>query len=108
MVIISDCSGFTYNTTANVVSAPVLSIQAFTAAYPSTAIFLAGQVVKDLGRSINVFDPANSNNLYQIYRQVMLFSGPDNGQYEGVTKQIAYICTWSADGVSQADVARTG
>jgi hypothetical protein len=85
-----------------------MTIQEFAAAYPSTAIFLAGQIVKDLGRFINVFDPGNSNNLYQVYRQVMLYSGPPNGQYEGVTKQIAYICTWSADGVSQADYARTG
>ena len=78
-------------------------------AYPSTAIFLNGNLLKDLGRSINVYDPSSSNNLYQVYRQVMLISGPrGSGGYEGVTNKIAYICTWSADGYGQADLARMG
>jgi hypothetical protein len=86
-----------------------MPISDFLNAFPNTAVFLNGQLLKDLGRSINVYDPAASNNLYQIFRQVMLISGTrGSGGFEGVTNKIAYICTWSADGVGQADLARMG
>jgi len=78
----------------------------FIQAYPvGGLLFQEGALLKDLGRSINVYDPANSNNLYQVYRQMMLVSGA--GQ-EGISSQIGYVCTWAADGTSQAILGRVG
>lgn len=77
----------------------------FAAAYPPTVLFLQADMVKDLGRFIHVYDPAFSNNLVQVFRQVMLIQ---NGMFEGVTSKIAYICTWSADGLTDAPLARIG
>ena len=109
IIVLTDCSGRTFNAAANIPSAPVMPKNNFINAYPYTTVFLNGNLLKDLGRSINVYDPNNSNNLYQVYRQVMLISGPiGTGGYEGVTSKIAYICTWSADGYGQADLARMG
>ena len=109
IIVLTDCSGRTFNPAANIPSAPVMPISDFNNAYPFTTVFLNGNLLKDLGRSINVYDPSNSNNLYQVYRQLMLISGPiGSGKYEGVTTKIAYVCTWSADGYGQADLARIG
>jgi hypothetical protein len=87
-----------------------MSIKDFNDAYKNTTQFLVGFMVKDLGRFIHVYDPASANNLYQIFRQVMLV-GPQrvtgSAGYEGVTSQIAYVCTWSADN-SHAVLSRTG
>ena len=104
MVVLADCSGWTYDSSSNVTSSPVMALETFLAAYNSTAIFLQNQLVKDLGRSINVYDPASSNNLYQVYRQVMLLYGPG---IEGISTQIAYVCTWSDDD-THALLARMG
>ena len=104
MVVLADCSGWTYDTSSNITSSPVMSLENFTAAYIPTLLFLQNQLVKDLGRSINVYDPANSNNLYQVYRQVMLVYGPG---IEGISTQIAYVCTWSDDN-THALLARMG
>ena len=109
IIVLSDCSGRIYDPAANIPSSPVMPKSDFLNAYPNKAIFLNGQLLKDLGRSINVYDPAYSNNLYQIFRQVMWISGTrGTGRFEGVTNQIAYVCTWSADGTGQADLARMG
>jgi len=104
MVVLADCSGWTYDSSSNITSSPVMSLENFTAAYNPTLLFLQNQLVKDLGRAIHVYDPANSNNLYQVYRQVMLVYGPG---IEGISSQIAYVCTWSDDNTN-ALLARTG
>jgi len=89
---------YTYNITSNTPSAPVMTKTNFGLAYQFTLVFLQGQMLKDLGRFIHVYDPSNSNNLYQVYRQVMLVDGlRGTAIYEGVTPKIGYICTWSAD-----------
>jgi len=105
MFVLADCSGYTYQTTQSIVSAPVMSTTDFASAYQQTIIFQEADMVKDLGRFIHVYDPSNSNNLVQVFRQVMLIQ---NGKYEGVTSKIAYVCTWSADGLSDAKLARIG
>lgn len=106
MVILdTSAGGHTFNITANTVSSPVMTIANFTAAYPQTVVFLAGDMVKDLGRQINVYNPSNNNVLYQIFRQVMLVSGI---RYEGISSKIAYICTWDANGDTQIRLARCG
>jgi hypothetical protein len=105
MYVLADCSGYTYVTTQNIAAAPVMSKTDFASAYQQTVVFLVADMVKDLGRFIHVYDTANSNNLVQVFRQVMLLQ---NGTTEGVTTKIAYVCTWSADGLTDAKLARIG
>lgn len=105
MVILFDCSGYKYQTGQNIPSAPVMTTTDFASAYQQEIIFREADMVKDLGRFIHVYDTSNSNNLVQVFRQVMLLQ---NGRFEGITSIIAYICTWSADGISQAVLARIG
>ena len=104
------CTGYTFNTRSPISSAPVMSIADFNTAYAPTMQYLVGFMLKDLGRFIHVYDPNSSNNLYQIYRQVMLV-GPqrptNSAGFEGVTSQISYVCTWSADNTS-SPLARSG
>jgi hypothetical protein len=82
-----------------------MSATDFASAYPPSFAFLTGDMVKDLGRSINVYDTAVGNNLLFVYRQVMLVN---NSSAEGITGKIAYVCTWSADGTTRAQLARIG
>lgn len=105
LYVLADCSGFTYVTTQSIASAPVMTTIDFASAYQQTVIYRSADMVKDLGRFIHVYDPSNSNNLVQVFRQVMLVQ---NGKTEGVTSKIAYVCTWSADGLSDAKLARIG
>lgn len=105
MYVLNDCSGFTYVTTQSIASAPVMSTTDFASAYQQTVVYQPGDMVKDLGRSINVYNTDYSNNLVQVFRQVMLIQ---NGRYEGITTKIAYVCTWSADGLTDGHLARIG
>jgi len=105
MYVLADCSGFTYQTTQSIVSAPVMSVTEFASAYQQTVLYQVADMVKDMGRFIHVYDPSRSNNLVQVFRQVMLLQ---NRSAEGITTKIAYVCTWSADGISDAKLARIG
>jgi len=105
MYVLEDCSGYTYQTTQSIVSAPVMTITGFSSAYQQTIVYRVADMVKDMGRFIHVYDPSNSNNLVQVFRQVMLLQ---NGKAEGITSKIAYVCTWSASGLSDAKLARIG
>jgi hypothetical protein len=105
MVVLFDCSGYRYQTGQNIASAPVMTTTDFASAYQQEIVYREADIVKDLGRFIHVYDPSNSNNLVQVFRQVMLLQ---NGRFEGITSIISYICTWSADGTSQAVLARMG
>jgi len=105
LYVLADCSGYTYVTTQSIASAPVMTTTDFASAYQQTVLYLPGDMVKDLGRFIHVYDPAYSNNLVQVFRQVMLLK---NRAFEGVTTKIAYVCTWSADGLTDGQLARIG
>jgi hypothetical protein len=98
-----------YNVTSNVTSEPTMSISSFNTAYQANIytglVFPVGSLLKDLGRFIHVYDPSNSNNLWRVYRQMMLVSGITQ---EGISSQIGYVCTWAADGISQAILGRVG
>ena len=99
------CPGYQYSPTSNIVSSPVMTISDFASAYPTVVQYQTGEILKDLGRAIHVYDPDHSNNLAQIYAQVMQIS---NATQEGISSKIAYVCSWSADGVSQGLLARVG
>jgi len=105
MYVLENCSGYTYITTQSIPSAPVMSTTDFASAYQPSIVFQPADMVKDLGRSIYVYFPSSSNNQVQIFRQVMLVSSRN---YEGITTKIGYVCTWSADGLSDAKLARIG
>lgn len=108
MVVIEEAGApyVIYNPVSNITSEPVMAKEDFIQAYPLADLFFpAGSMIKDLGRFIHVYDPANSNNLWQVYRQMMLVSGTAQ---EGISSKIGYVCTWSADGTSQALLARVG
>ena len=105
MIVLTDCSGYTYVTTQSIASSPVMSTTDFASAYQQTAVFREADMVKDLGRFIHVYDRSYSNNLVQVFRQVMLLK---NGRSEGITSTIAYVCTWSADGLTDAKLSRIG
>ena len=110
VVLDISCIGYTYVASSGISQSPVMTIANFKKAYANTTQFLVGFMVKDLGRFIHVYDPNSANNLYQVYRQVMLV-GPQtitgSAGNEGVTTQIAYVCTWSADN-THAILSRTG
>ena len=92
-------------------SSPIMQHTAFTAAYePSTVTFApTGFLLKDLGRQITVYDPTTPGSAHiAVFRQVMQVFGPPGN--EGVSANIAYICTWEdgSGAYAVAPVARTG
>jgi len=105
------CYGYTYVASSGISQSPVMTIADFKGAYARTMEYRTGFMLKDLGRFIHVYDPNSANNLYQIYRQVMLVGQQSittgSAGNEGVTTQISYICTWSSDNTS-SPLARTG
>lgn len=100
--------GWTLNSTAT--SSPTMTETAFLAAFTSTPNTFTGyNLLKDLGRQITVYNPAIAGSPHvAVFRQVMGVNGPG---IEGISSNIAYICTW-ADGPNPifltAPVARTG
>ena len=102
------CLGYTLKT--NSTSNPVMMDVEFVAAFvPSSISFASDLLLKDLGRQITVYDTTGTGSPHiAIFRQVMQVNGPLE---EGISSNIAYICTW-ADGsggvYTVAPVARTG
>jgi hypothetical protein len=79
---------------------------------PPTTIASTGNLLKDLGRMITVYDDGISGNPHTaIYRQVQVVNGIATGGVGG-TRPNGYnsywIKVWSADGMDMAKVARTG
>ena len=91
-----------------------------------TPIALPTGLLKDLGRSITVYDPANNNAHIAIFRQVLVVNGANVEGISGIpispantappftpNTTITYICTWVDSPTRSApfvlaDVARTG
>jgi hypothetical protein len=96
---------------------------AFLATTPQLPDYTTGNLLKDMGRQITVYDPTIAGSPHiAIFRQVMLVNGFN---VEGIpnsnnqpppfvpTNSFAYICTWVDDSGRPppfvlADVARTG
>ena len=101
------CIGYTLNT--NSTSSPIMTDDDFIAAFTATASFGPNLLLKDLGRQITVYDTTVPGSAHiAIFRQVMEVLGPLD---EGISTNIAYICTWGdgSGGVfAVAPVARTG
>lgn len=92
---------------------PLMTINDFTSATtPSTANLDAGYLLKDLGRTVVVYDPSNRNLHRAVFRQVQRVNSATT---EGVgnINEIYYILVWAAsgaafDGQTVTQVARTG
>ena len=103
--VLADCSGWTLD--ANETSSPLMTTTAFNAAYTEDVRIPVCYLLKDLGRSITVYDPTTSAHV-AVFRQIMQVKGPVGN--EGNSTFQAYICTWD-DGsglYNPAFVARTG
>lgn len=103
-------AGWTLDPSSN--STQMMTVDAFNAAFnEQPSQFSVGFLLKDLGRQITVYDPTTPGSAHvAVFRQVMQVSGPAG--YEGLSSNIAYICTWEDGSGSYpyqlAPVARTG
>lgn len=93
-----------YINTSNFVStSPLMTLTDFSGAFVAGGAQIASAtLLKDMGRQITVYDPANNNAHIAIFRQVMLVNGLN---VEGVPtistgipyvppNSYTYICTW--------------
>lgn len=86
---------------------PLMTVTEFDdATTPSSALLDAGMLLKDLGRTVVVYDPTNRNLHTAVYRQVQRVNSVTTGGVGNIS-DIVYIRVWSADGVV-THVARTG
>jgi len=106
--VLDDVPGYTLK--PNFISNPIMPITTFNGAFTATpATFTSGNLLKDLGRQITVYDPTTPGSAHiALFRQVMQVIGPAGN--EGVSTNIAYICTWEdgSGAYAVAPVARTG
>ena len=107
-IVLDNTDGYTLNALFS--SSPVMQTTTFNAAFTATpATFTGGNLLKDLGRQITVYDPTTPGSAHiALFRQVMQVVGPAGN--EGVSSNIAYICTWEdgSGAYTVAPVARTG
>jgi len=96
--VIEAANFYTYDSTQSIPSSPVMTTTDFRSSYGNnTGVFPAGSLLKDMGRSIQVYEPTLSNNTMYIFRQMMLIDGVN---YEGISNQIGYVCTWASSWVT--------
>ena len=97
-VALADCTGWTLNSGASCSS--LMELTAFKAAFASSdAALVNGNLLKDLGRQITVYDATTTGVVgsphVAVFRQVMLLNGADQ---EGIppsgSPAIFYICVW--------------
>lgn len=104
--------GYVDSSSNNITVSSLMTIGDVSAAFV-TPITLNTNLLKDLGRTITVYDPANNNMHIAIFRQVMVVNGLNVEGIPNGTGKFCYICTW-VDSPSRgnpfvlADVARTG
>lgn len=106
-IVLDNTDGYTLNALFS--SSPIMPVATFNGAFSNTITFTGGYLLKDLGRQITVYDPTTPGSAHiAIFRQVMQVFGPAGN--EGVSTNIAYICTWEdgSGAYAVAPVARTG
>ncbi len=118
-------NGYVDSSSNSITVSSLMTINDLSASFVSAIVLPAG-LLKDLGRSITVYDPANNNAHIAIFRQVMVVNGKNVEGISGIpispantappftpNTTITYICTW-VDSPTRtapfvlADVARTG
>jgi hypothetical protein len=96
-----DISGYTATTTTGGI---LLTPSQFLNNYSKTVSVLSSSLLKDLGKTITIYDSTTKLHI-EVYSRVQLVNGI-NTEGVGGSYNTFYIKTWSA--IGDVDVARTG